>query len=85
MANGKVAERVEEIRTPVVEAAQLTLETHLKDLFELRELAKKDMKWSAAIAAETVRGKAAGLHVNKVDVNEDKIINISLLRFGDED
>ena len=85
MADNKVSARVDEIRKPIVESAQLTLEQHLKDLLRLREEAVKDSKWSAAVAAEMGRGKAAGLHVNKVDVNEDRVINISIVRFGDED
>ena len=84
MADSKVSVRVEEIRIPAVEAAQLTLETHLSNLLELRELAKKDMKWSAAIAAEIGRGKAAGLYVNKVDSDDDKNITIELVRFGED-
>lgn len=72
------------IRIPVVEAAQLTLENHLRDLLELRELAKKDMKWSAAIAAEIGRGKAAALYVNKVDSDDDKNLTINLVQNGED-
>ena len=81
----KVATRLKEIREPVVEATQLTLETHLKDLLEIRELAKKDMKWSAAVAAELGRGKAAGLHVDKIDFHEDKELVVNIVEFGNED
>ncbi len=85
MENGKVTARIDEIRKPIVEEAQLTLKQHLKDLFDLREKAVESGAWSAAISAEMGRGKAAGLHVNKVDVNEDRIINLSIVRFGNED
>ena len=65
--NGKIAVRIEELRKPVRERAQITLETHLNDLKRLRDLAEADGKYSAAIAAETNRGKASGLYVEKVE------------------
>ena len=76
MAIGKVSSRVEEIRKPIVEKAQLTLEQRLKDLLRLREKAVKDSKWSAAVVAEMGCGKAAGLYVNKVDSDDDKNLTI---------
>lgn len=85
MENGKVTARIDEIRKPIVKESQLTLKQHLANLLELRELAVKSAAWSAAVAAEMGRGKAAGLHVNKLDINEDRVINISIVRFGDED
>lgn len=63
---GKVAVRIAELRKPVVEAAQITLEQHLNDLKELRDKASQDAKWGPAINAEVARGKAAGLYVEKV-------------------
>ena len=83
MAIGKVSSRVEEIRKPIVESAQLTLEQHLSDLLRLREEAVKDSKWSAAITAEMGRGKAAGLYVNKGDSDDDKNLTVEIVRFGD--
>jgi phage terminase small subunit len=83
MTKGNIRARMEEIRTPAVEAAQLTLETHLRDLYELRELAKKDMKWSAAIQAEIARGKVAGLHITKPG-DEDKELIVNIVRFGED-
>ena len=83
MAEGKVSVRVDEIRKPIVVEAQLTLEQHLKDLLRLREEAVKDSKWSAAVAAEMGRGKAAGLYVNKGDSDDDKNLTVKIVRFGD--
>jgi hypothetical protein len=54
-----------------------------KDLLRLREEAVKDSKWSAAVAAEMGRGKAAGLYVNKVDSDDDKNLTVEIVRFGD--
>ena len=69
MANSKVSARVDELRKPVVEAAQLTLEAHLKRLSELSRKAEDEGKYSAAVAAEVARGKASGLYVDKVAVS----------------
>jgi phage terminase small subunit len=65
--NGKIAARVEELRAPVRQRAQITLEQHLTDLQRLRDLAEGEGKYSAAVAAEVSRGKASGLYVEKVE------------------
>lgn len=67
--NGKIAARLVELRKPVLERAEMTLESHLQDLKRLRDLAEEDMKWNAAIQAEIARGKASGLYVEKVEVD----------------
>jgi exosome complex RNA-binding protein Csl4 len=66
MANVNIASRVDELRAPIVKAAQLTLEAHLNDLKGLRNMATKAEQYSAAISAEVARGKAAGLYVDNV-------------------
>lgn len=65
MSDSNVAARVAELRAPVVNKAQMTLETHLRDLMMLRNLAVKEKQISAAIGAEVARGKAAGIHIEK--------------------
>lgn len=65
MSNGKVSARVAELRAPVVQQAQITLETHLADLQMLRDKAMESNQLSAAISAEIARGKASGIHVEK--------------------
>ena len=65
MSDAKVAQRVAELRKPVAEKAQITLESHLRDLMMLRNLAVKANQLSAAISAEVARGKASGVHVEK--------------------
>lgn len=67
MAEGKVRARVDEIRQPVVERAQITLESHLSDLKMLRDRALEAEQYSAAISAEVSRGKASGLYTDKVE------------------
>ena len=56
MADGKVAARVAELREPVVQKAQITLESHLADLQMLRDKAMESNQLSAAISAEIARG-----------------------------
>ena len=86
--NSKVKARIQELRQPSIDKVQLTLESHLTDLLKLRNMAAKDEKWSAAIQAETIRGKAAGLHIDKVDVKQElgelKISVIELISGDDK-
>ena len=84
MTNGKVTGRIEELRAPVIKEAQLTLKAHLDDLLEIREHAVEDRNWSAAVSAETARGKAAGLHTAKAIMSietarEDRVTVIELV------
>lgn len=67
LARGDIAGRLDELREPVRARAQLTLESHLQRLKDLSEAAERKGQFAAAIAAETNRGKAAGLYVEKVD------------------
>lgn len=65
--NNKIATRLQELRAPAVEKAQITLEQHLADLQRLRDLAEASEKYGPAVTAEMARGKAAGLYVDKVE------------------
>lgn len=67
MADSKVSARVEEIRAPIVQKAQITLESHLERLKQLSEKAEQEGQFSAAISAEVSRGKASGLYTEKID------------------
>lgn len=68
LKNSKVVARLEELRKPVAESAQITLSQHLSKLEELRELAKEEGKYGPAIQAEIARGKAAGLYVERSQI-----------------
>lgn len=68
MDNVKITARIEELRTPAREAAQVTLRQHLDDLKRLRDKAEKAAQYSAAINAEALRGKAAGLYVDRQEL-----------------
>lgn len=64
--NGKITARLEELRAPVREKAQITLEQHLGDLKRLRDKAEQEGKFSAAVTAEVSRGKVSGLYIEQV-------------------
>lgn len=66
-SNSKVIARLQELRAPVVERAQITLEQHLLDLQRLRDLAEAAEKFGPAVTAEMARGKASGFYVDRVE------------------
>jgi phage terminase small subunit len=82
MADINISSRVDELRKPIVKAAQLTLEAHLNDLKGLRNMATKAEQYSAAISAEVARGKAAGLYV---DIVKSTVTTRTLDPLKDED
>lgn len=69
MADPNVASRVAEMRAPVVAQVQITLENHLARLEHLSQVAEATNQFGAAITAETNRGKASGLYVEKIVVD----------------
>ena len=68
MADAKIAQRVKELREPVIRKARITLESHLDDLLELRRAAVENNQFSAAISAEIARAKAAGIQMDKMQI-----------------
>ena len=78
----KIRARIAELKAPVIEKAQLTLETHLERLGQLSRAAEAAEQYGAAITAETNRGKAAGLYVTKVETNTDAPLTVEIVRFG---
>lgn len=65
--NPKIAARLQASRDKANERAEITLAAHLKSLGELRDSASADGQYSAAVSAEVARGKASGLHVERVE------------------
>ena len=63
--NPKVISRLEALREQAARRALLTLERHLEELATLRDEARAEGRYSAAIAADIARGKAAGLYVEQ--------------------
>ena len=68
LKKGEIRARLEELRKPATESAQITLAQHLSTLEELRDEARAEGRYSAAIAAEIARGKAAGLYVERSQI-----------------
>ena len=69
MADPNIHARVGVLREPVAKKAMITLESHLEDLQRLRNMAVKAEQFGAAITAEVARGKAAGIVVEKGQIN----------------
>lgn len=69
LKHGLVVGRIAELRSSSAESAKMTLETHLLDLQRLRDKADRSGKFSAAVAAEVSRGRAAGFYVERMNVN----------------
>ena len=77
LSNGKIAGRLDELRRPAVEAAQVTLEDHLRQLADLRDKAITAEQFGPAITAEINRGKAAGLYVDRSEaVTRNYVIRV---------
>lgn len=81
--NVKIAARLQELRAPAVEKAQLTLEQHLRDLQRLRDLAEASEKYGPAVTAEMARGKASGFYVDRVEHSGK--VGLEVLIAGDHD
>ena len=69
-ANSQVSQRVSILRQEAQAKTIITLESHLNELELLREMAKEQGNINAAIQAEVSRGKAKGLYVTKVEVDD---------------
>ena len=65
MDDSKITARLDELRAPAREAAQLTLEKHLATLADLRDKATENGMYGAAVTAEVARGRAAGLYIER--------------------
>ena len=62
---GYIVARLAELRAPVIKAIQIDLTGHLRDLLGLRNMATTAGQFGAAITAETNRGKASGLYIER--------------------
>jgi phage terminase small subunit len=68
LANGTITARLEELRRPAVEEAQVTLAGHLKELSRLKALAEQNDNAAVALRAEELRGKVNGLYEKRVSL-----------------
>lgn len=65
MSDPEVELRIAKLREPILAKEEMTLETHLRDLKILRDDAHMVGELGTAVTAESQRGKAAGLYVEK--------------------
>ena len=63
--NPKIKDRIQTLQTRAANLVSVNLGTHLNDLKDIRDGAVGAGMWSAAVAAEVARGRAAGLYVQK--------------------
>ena len=66
LRNSKVMARLAAVRVVATQEAGMTIADHLQTLKELRDAAKSEGKFSAAVAAEMARGKVSGFYVDRV-------------------
>jgi phage terminase small subunit len=59
MDDAKIVARLDELRQPAIENEQITLESHLAKLAELRDTAANAQDWSTTIRAEVARGRTS--------------------------
>ncbi len=63
-----ITAKINELRAPAIEKAELTVEKHLIELAELRDTAKAAGQIAAAIRAEELRGKVAGFYTDRLEL-----------------
>lgn len=77
MLNGRdypqVLERVRQIKTELQQKYEVTFESHVRKLAELRDQAMQNGNYAAAVTAEKARGSAAGLYIDRKEILTGKI------------
>ena len=74
----KVSARVDELKKPIIEAAGITLESHLARLEHLGKKAEEAESFTAAISAEVARGKVAQLYTDNLVVTGNFNVGIKI-------
>lgn len=67
LTNPDIAKAIEARQERVAERADLTLETHIQKLGELRDAALAKEQYGAAINAEVKRGEVSGFYVKRTE------------------
>jgi phage terminase small subunit len=73
MANPTVALRVQELRKPVVEAAQYGLAEAMAEAAEAMELSRETRQSGAFVAAVSLRAKLSGLMIDKKEIRTGEL------------
>ena len=72
-----VVQYVGTLREERIKKHQITYDIHLAELARLREAALKKSSFSAAVNAETNRGKAGGLYIERKIIKHGKLEDMS--------
>ena len=72
-----VVKYIGELREEQFKKHEVTYENHVAQLGKIREGALKKGAWSAAVNAETNRGKAAGLYIDRKIIKTGKLEDMS--------
>ena len=72
-----VVQYVGRLKEERLEKHKITYDTHLAELARLREAALKKHSFSAAVNAETNRGKAGGLYIERKIIKHGKLEDMS--------
>ena len=68
---------MEELRKEKLAKFSVTYESHIAELARIKELALKKSSFSAAVNAETNRGKAGGLYIDRKIIKTGKLEEMS--------
>ena len=74
----QIRSRVDELKKPIIEAAGITLESHLARLEHLGKKAEDAENYTAAISAEVARGKVAQLYTDNINVTGNFNVGIKI-------
>ena len=72
-----VVKYIGELREENLRKHEVTFENHVAQLGKIREGALRKGAWSAAVNAETNRGKAAGLYIDRKIIKTGKLEDMS--------
>ena len=72
-----VIQRIKEIKSEIARKYEVTFESHVKKLAELRDTALQNDNYAAAVSAEKYRGQAAGLYIDRKEILHGKIDQMS--------
>ena len=72
-----VVKYIGELREELLRKHEVTYENHVAQLGKIREGALRKGAWSAAVNAETNRGKAAGLYIDRKIIKTGKLEEMS--------
>ncbi len=73
----KVVERVRQMKEQLAIRTDLTFDSHVSKMAEIRDAAMEKGNFTAAVAAEKSRGQAAGFYVSRSEIMVGKIDQMS--------